>query len=118
VNNAPVIAGATSAAGTSAENGSTIHLFVGATEVGSALVSGGTWTVGGLTPLTVGAVLTANATKSGEATSFDSDAVTVQAAPQPPTGTTPAPPAGTQKKCKKGSKLKHGKCVKKKKKKK
>jgi hypothetical protein len=113
---APVIAGATSVSGTSAEDGSSIQLFVDGLAAGTnPVVAGGTWSVTGLAPFTAGQVLKANAAKSGEATSFDSDAVTVQAPQQQQTGTPAAPPAGTHKTCKKGSKLKHGKCVRKKK---
>jgi hypothetical protein len=68
--------------------------------------------------------LIATATDSAGHTAQASIDVPVMAEPAPPTGTPPAgtPPSGstagaTTKKCKKGTRLKHGKCVKKRKKK-
>lgn len=62
----PVSSGATSVSGTSENNGATIRLYVNDIQVGSTTVSGGNWTISGLTPLAGGEALKATAQAIGK----------------------------------------------------
>ena len=74
----PIAAGATSVSGTSAEpNGTLITVFVNGTSVGTATVTGGTWTLAGLGALASGVSVTATATATGKSISLVSNAVVV-----------------------------------------
>ncbi len=86
----PISAGATSVSGTSpSPDGTRIDVYAGLTFVGWTTVSGGTWSLSGISALTDGQVVTATATDSAHslATSSPSAPVTVSGA----SGTTPAP---------------------------
>ncbi|HET6559668.1 MAG TPA: hypothetical protein VFG54_20250, partial [Prolixibacteraceae bacterium] len=62
----PVSSGATNVSGTAEDNGATIRLYVNDVQVGSTTVSGGGWTITGLTPLVGGASLKATAQAIGK----------------------------------------------------
>lgn len=67
ISGTPIAAGATSISGTSSEaNGTVIRIYVNGTLAGSGTVSGGSWTVSGLTPLTAGAQVSATAQATNE----------------------------------------------------
>lgn len=78
---APVLAGATSVSGTSAEaNGTTIRVYVNGVYVNSDFVSGGNWTVTGLSSLLGAQVVTTTAQANGEGESAsDCNSTTVGA---------------------------------------
>ncbi|MBL3656379.1 T9SS type A sorting domain-containing protein [Fulvivirga sediminis] len=74
----PVSIGATSVSGTSSEgNGTIIELYVNGVSVGTTTVTGGSWTISGLTALAENDVLTATATAAGESVSLSSNEVSV-----------------------------------------
>jgi hypothetical protein len=78
--NSTIIAGATSISGTSTEaNGTTIRVYKNGVLLGTTTVSGGTWTLGSLSGLVAGDVITATAqnTTASETVSATSSSVTV-----------------------------------------
>ncbi|MCF8409512.1 MAG: hypothetical protein K9G36_11130, partial [Crocinitomicaceae bacterium] len=67
ISGTPIAAGATSISGTSTEaNGTVIRIYVNGVLAGSGTVTGGSWTVSGLTPLAVGAQVSATAQATNE----------------------------------------------------
>ena len=76
----PLSVGATSVSGTSSEaNGTTIKVYVNGTLAGTTTVAGGTWTLSGITALTLSSTVKATATASAKSVSYDSNTVTVGA---------------------------------------
>jgi hypothetical protein len=67
ISGTPLPAGATSISGTSTEaNGTIIQIYINGFPVGSGTVTGGSWTVSGLTPLAAGAQVSATAQATNE----------------------------------------------------
>ena len=95
VSDAPVVTspigeGATSVSGTSTEaDGTTITVYVDGSSVGTTTVASLAWTKSGLTALTVGQLVKATATASGEVESAFSNIVTVQAYSSAPVVSSP-----------------------------
>ena len=90
----PILAGSASVSGTSSlADGQTITVYDGAISIGTAIVSGGTWTLSGLAPsvLSAGDVVTAKVAVGTAAESAVSNTVTVSALPAstPPIVTAP-----------------------------
>jgi len=76
--NSPLAVGGTSVSGTSSEaNGSVITVYVNGVSVGTTTVSGGTWTLTGISALTLSAAVKATATATGKSVSYYSSIVTV-----------------------------------------
>jgi hypothetical protein len=83
--NSPITTASTSISGTSSEaNGTVITIFKNGTSIGTATVSGGTWTLTGVSGLIVGDAITATALATGETQSTVSSTVTVTAITQTP----------------------------------
>ncbi|MDX5394926.1 MAG: hypothetical protein LPK21_01890, partial [Hymenobacteraceae bacterium] len=94
--NSPLLAGATAVSGTSTEAvGTIIEVFAGTTSLGTTtVVTGNTWSLTGLSPLTQNQAITAKATATDKSVSLVSNTVYVQAA-QPSCTTSPNAPAIT-----------------------